>query len=82
MMPSTATVEHIREYIQSSFGAGEGGPPLGDHDDLLQVLDSLQVLRLVMDLESKYSIKFDNGEMTPENLGSIVKLAAFVDAKR
>jgi len=77
-----ATAEHIRDYIQRSFSTTDEGITFGNDDDLLEVLDSLQVLRMVMDLEAKYGIKFDNSEMTPENLGSIAKLAAFVDTKR
>lgn len=82
MTPSPKTIDHIREYIRTSFDSNEEAVALGDDEDLLDVLDSLQVLRMVMDLEVKYSMKFDNSEMTPENLGTIAKLAAFVDGKR
>jgi acyl carrier protein len=46
------------------------------------VLDSLQILRMVLHLESSFSIKVTDGELTPENLGSVAKIAAFVDRKR
>jgi acyl carrier protein len=72
----------IREYIQGSFLTGGDGESLRDDDDLLTVLDSLQVLRMLMDLEAKYSIKVDNSELSPENLGTIERLAAFVARKR
>ena len=82
MTVEASTTESIREYISTSFSSNEDALKLGDDDDLLEVLDSLQVLRMVMDLEAKYAIKFDNSEMTPENLGSIKKLAEFVNTKR
>ena len=72
----------IREYIQSSFLTAGDGESLRNDDDLLTVLDSLQVLRMLMDLEAKYSIKVDNSELSPENLGTIERLAAFVARKR
>lgn len=81
-MTESTTPRHIREYIQASFSTNEEPLTFRDDDDLLELLDSLQVLRMVMDLEVKYSIKFDNSEMTPENLGSVERLASFVNAKR
>ncbi|HZL90009.1 MAG TPA: acyl carrier protein [Pirellulaceae bacterium] len=72
----------IREYIQSSFLADGDGKELRNDDDLLTVLDSLQILRMLMDLEAKYSIKVDNSELSPENLGTTAKLAAFIARKR
>jgi len=53
-----------------------------DDDDLLQILDSLQVLRMMLELEKEFSIRVDNADFTPENLGSIERLAAFVARKQ
>lgn len=72
----------IRDYILSQFLAGGDAATFRDDDDLLTVLDSLQVLRLLIDLEARYSIKVDNSELSPENLGTVEKLAAFVNCKR
>jgi acyl carrier protein len=54
---------------------------LGDHDDLLAVLDSLHLLRMVMALESHFGIKLEHSDMTAENLGSIARLASLVAQK-
>ncbi len=51
-------------------------------DDLLTILDSLQILRMLIDLEAQFSIKVDNSELSPENLGTVEKLAAFVARKQ
>jgi acyl carrier protein len=74
----------IREYILSSYlGDGDGvAQTLRNDDDLLTILDSLQILRMLMDLEAKYSIKVENSELSPENLGSVEKLAAFISRKQ
>jgi acyl carrier protein len=74
--------ETIRNYIANSFLEDGQAPALGNDDDLLTILDSLQVLRMLLDLEAEYSIKVDNSELTPENLGTIARLAAFMDRKR
>jgi acyl carrier protein len=81
-MTDLATTQSLRDYINNSLSTSEETLSLADDDDLLEVLDSMQILRLVMELEGKYAIKFDNGELTPDNLGSIRKLTEFVNSKR
>ncbi|MBI3839273.1 MAG: acyl carrier protein [Planctomycetia bacterium] len=71
----------IRDYILDSFLTDGRSPSLNDDDDLLTILDSLQILRMVMDLEKMYDIKVDNSELTAENLGTVARLAAFVAGK-
>ena len=78
----TDIAQAIGDYIQSSFLSDADGQLLRLDDDLLTVLDSLQILRLLMDLEAKYAIKVENSELSPENLGTIERLAAFVARKR
>jgi acyl carrier protein len=72
----------IRRYLESSFLDEDQVVALRDDDDLLTVLDSLQVLRMLMDLETEYSIQVEPSEFTPENLGSIRRLVDFIDRKR
>src|SRR5688500_3266526 len=72
----------VRDYIVESYLAGDEGASLGLDDDLLAILDSLQVLRMLLDLEAKYSIDVDNSELTPENLGTVRALAGFIARKR
>ena len=83
---TTTSGERIRRYLDEAFpglaDAPGGGQGLDEHADLLDLLDSLQLLRLVVDLEQLFAIKVENRDMTPENLGSIAKLAAYVDSRR
>jgi acyl carrier protein len=72
----------IREYLTDSFIAEGQTATIADDDDLMEVLDSLQILRMVPDLENQFSIHVDNGDLTPENFGTVEKLAAFVARKR
>lgn len=82
----TSIEQTIRQYLESSVAAdghaANGNGALGDDDDLLTILDSLQVLRMLLDLEAQYSIKVENSELTPENLGTIRRLAEFIAKKR
>jgi acyl carrier protein len=83
--------ETIRNYIQTSFlvdgqltlaSNGDSADGLGTSDDLLAILDSLQILRMLLDLEAEYAIKVENSELTPDNLGTISRLARFIADKR
>ena len=74
--------EAIRRYIRESFLDEGQVVELRSDEDLLMILDSLQILRMLIDLESKYSIDVDNSELTPENLGTVQRLAAFIAKKR
>ena len=74
--------DRIRQYVaDAALARGQGSTP-GDDDDLLQVLDSLQVLRMMLQMEREFSIRIENSDLTPENLGSVEKLAALVARKR
>ena len=74
--------DQVRGYVIDSFLKGTQAETFRNDDNLLLVLDSLQILRMVLHLESSFSIKVTDGELTPENLGSVAKIAAFVDRKR
>jgi acyl carrier protein len=49
---------------------------------LLTILDSLQLLRLVVQLEPWFGVQVLDSELTPENLGTVDRMAAFVVRKR
>src|SRR5262249_16610580 len=74
--------DHVRAYILDTFLSEAEAATLRDDTDLLGVLDSLQILRLVMALESAYAIKVRDGELAPENLGSVAKIGGFPRRKR
>jgi acyl carrier protein len=83
MIAATGEIQHvIRGFIQEGLLADEQAPPPHDDDDLFLFLDSLQVLRMLIELESRYSIKVENSELTVENLGTIARLAAFISKKQ
>ena len=72
----------VRAYIIDSFLGEEDAATFRDDDDLLTVLDSLQVLRMVVALEGLFGIKVQDGDLSPDNLGSVRRVAAFVARKR
>src|SRR5262245_5914343 len=72
----------VRSFIIDSFLSGTDCEPLRDDDDLLLMLDSLQILRMLIAFESKYGVKIQDGDLTPENIGSVAKLAATIVRKQ
>jgi acyl carrier protein len=76
-----AIEDQVRAYVIDSFLTGRAAATLNNDADLLAMLDSLQVLRMVLALEKQHQIKVHEGELLPENLGSIGKIAAFIARK-
>lgn len=86
-MPQTAaghqeTLEGVRSYLLNGFLKSRRDRGLKDDEDLLLALNSLQLLRMVIELESRFHVTIDNSELTPENLGTPERIATFVEAKR
>ena len=72
----------LRSYLVDSFMDESAQATFRDHDDLFKILDSLQVLRMVVQLEKMFDIRVEDSELTAENLGSVEKVAAFLARKR
>jgi acyl carrier protein len=71
----------VREYIIERYLSPDNAAILSNDDDLLVMLDSLQILRLLIDMEAEFSIRVANSELAPENLGSVNKVAALIERK-
>ena len=73
----------IRSFILEKFPTSRKRV-LNDADPLLEsgIIDSLGVLDVVGFLEKDFAIKIEDEELTPDNFGSIERLASFVGQKR
>jgi len=81
MTDLSETQNKVRQCIADLFLAEGEATALRNDTDLLGVLDSLQVLRLVIELESLFAIKVSHSDLTLDNLGSVTKIAAFIHRK-
>lgn len=72
--------EQVRQYIVTSF-LEPRQDTLQNDDDLLTVLNSLQLLRMVMELETRFQVSIDNSELAAENLGTVERIAEFITGK-
>jgi acyl carrier protein len=82
MTDNPDTENTVRRCILEMFLSESAAKTLRNDTDLLDVLDSLQILRLVIELESLFAIKVGDSDLTLDNLGSVAKIAAFIRRKR
>jgi acyl carrier protein len=78
---ASKTEEIVRDYIVERYLTPQDAAVFNNDDDLLTMLDSLQVLRMIIDMESQFSICVANSELAPENLGTVSKVAGFIERK-
>jgi acyl carrier protein len=74
--------QKISDFISDNLLLGRAVDIAGSPSFLeAGIIDSTGVLELVQFLEETWGISVTDGEMVPENLDSLAKLAAFVNKK-
>ncbi|HXC66877.1 MAG TPA: acyl carrier protein [Nitrospiraceae bacterium] len=75
-------LQKIRAFVIENYLFGEEGK-LGNDDSFLEsgIIDSTGVLELVRFLEATFGIKVADEELVPDNLDSLNKIVAFLQAK-
>jgi D-alanine--poly(phosphoribitol) ligase subunit 2 len=75
--------ETIKSYIQKEYKA-DGGEEILDDTPLLTsgIIDSISALQLVDFLEKEFGIEFEAHEVDQENINTLGKIVAFVEAKK
>lgn len=76
--------ELLRKYIADNILFSGSGYPYPDDTSFLEngIVDSMNVLELVMFVEQKFGVKVEDSEIVPDNFDSIARLAAFVRRKQ
>jgi acyl carrier protein len=74
----------IRQFVIANFLFGEDNGSLKTDESFLEtgIIDSTGVLELVAFLESTYGFRVRDNELTPDNLDSLDRVAAFVRRKQ
>ena len=74
----------VRTFIEENFLFRSDLSGLPDNDSLLEngVMDSTGILELVTFLESEVSLQMSDAEIIPDNLDSVMSIAAYVERKR
>ncbi len=76
--------EMLRQHIAENILFSSQGYPYPDDASLLEngIIDSMNVMELVLFLEEKLAIKVEDVEIVPENFDSVRNLAEFVRQKQ
>jgi len=72
--------DRVGRFVAGSFLADGAGAP-GRDEDLFALLDSLQVLRLVVWIEEQFGVKVGDADLTADNLGTVARVAAFIGSR-
>ena len=74
--------QQVKAFITSNFYIADPSA-LADDASLLDqgIIDSTGILEVIMFLEDTFGFKVSDSEMLPENLDSIVSIAAYVTRK-
>lgn len=78
------SVEHkLRHYLLQNFLFTEDDAALSSTDSFLEkgIIDSTGILEVIQYLQEEFGIEVRDDEMTPENLDSVARIAAFVARK-
>lgn len=79
--PTMSQLEDELRFELAQFVDSDEAVVFGADDDLFTLLDSLQILRLIMNLEARYGIRIQESEFTVQNLGSVARIVRFLAGK-
>ena len=77
-------LERIQKFILENYLFTDDTGALGVDDSLLGrgIVDSTGMLEIIMFIEEQLGVTVLDEEMVPENLDSVIRIAAFVESKR
>ena len=77
-------LERIQLFILENYLFTSDPAALGVDDSLLGrgIVDSTGMLEIIMFIEEQLGVTVLDEEMVPENLDSVIRIAAFVESKR
>jgi len=76
--------DRIQKFILENYLFTSDTGALGLDDSLLGrgIVDSTGMLEIIMFIEEQLGVMVKDGEMIPENLDSVSRIAAFIESKR
>jgi acyl carrier protein len=80
-----STIDTVKSVLASVLGIEDRVGGMTAQTELfgaLPELDSMAVVELIVALEQKFDLKFDDDEVTGEVFETLGSLSAFIDAKR
>lgn len=72
--------QDVITYIKSELASA--APELTPQSDLTQIIDSTAVMELVVWMEDHFGFQVELDDITPEQFGSVDRLAEFIERNR
>lgn len=74
----------ITKFIREELLRGDGQASLEPNGSLISsgILDSLALLKLLLFIEERFSLKVKDGEVAPVNFETVNRITAFIEGKR
>ncbi len=82
---TTESIENnVAGYIAENILFSRNGYPYPKDASFLEngIIDSMNVLELVMFVEEKFKVKVEDSEIVPDNFDSVSKLASYITSKK
>jgi acyl carrier protein len=78
------TEEIVLKFIREELLRGYGQVSLEPNGSLIStgILDSLALLKLLLFIEERFSLKVKDGEVNPSNFETVDRITAFIESKR
>ena len=75
--------QEIRQFVVENFMFGQEDHGLSDEDSLMDtgIMDSTNLVELILFLEEKYLIRVEDEDLTQSNLDTVSYLVRFIKAK-
>jgi acyl carrier protein len=71
----------VRRLLGDSNLLGAAANSVPADDNLFELIDSMQMLRIVANVEKTFRIEIDDFEMLPDNLRTVSALVALLERK-
>lgn len=83
-MAQVVVEDKLRKYIADNILFSKNDYPYRDDASFLEngIIDSMNVLELVVFVEDNFHIAVDDQDVIPENFDSIARLAAYVHSRQ
>jgi len=75
-----STADELLEYIKTELAGDKAD--IGNDTSLAGVVDSTAAMEIVVWIEGKYGFDVEIDDITPDNFGSVNKLAAYIEQRK
>jgi acyl carrier protein len=80
-LDTTQIASQLTGSVFPRYLKGRDAPAIRGDDDLLDIFDSLEVIRMTVDLEALFHIRIRNDELNAANIGTLDRLTRFISGK-